>query len=96
LGFGFALIVFTSVVGVVLAHRIAAPLSLLTAAAERIRTGDFQVTGEPGATKEVEALATTINSMARELLALETRPKFNTRAVAHTLRTPLTVLQGNL
>src|SRR5690606_32874418 len=48
------------------------------------------------ATKEGAALAATINSMAGELLALETRLKFNTRAVAHELRTPLTVLQGNL
>lgn len=96
LGFGFALVVLTSVIGVVLAYRIVAPLTRLTAAAERIRQGDYQVTVEPGATKEVEALAITINSMARELLALETRLKFNTRAVAHELRTPLTVLQGNL
>jgi two-component system sensor histidine kinase AdeS len=96
LGFGFVLIIFTSGIGVVLAHRIVAPLTRLTAAAEKIRQGDFQVTVEPGATKEVEALAITINSMASELLALETRLKFNTRAVAHELRTPLTVLQGNL
>lgn len=96
LGFGFALIVLTSAIGVVLAHRIVAPLTKLTAAAEKIRQGDFQVTVEPGATREVEALAITINSMASELLALETRLKFNTRAVAHELRTPLTVLQGNL
>jgi two-component system sensor histidine kinase AdeS len=96
LGFGFALIVLTSVIGVVLAYRIVAPLTRLTAAAERIGQGDFQVTVEPGATREVEALAITINSMARELLALEKRLKFNTRAVAHELRTPLTVLQGNL
>lgn len=96
LGFGFALIVLTSVIGVFLAYRIVAPLTRLTAAAEKIRQGDFQVTVEPGATKEVEALAITINSMASELLALETRLKFNTRAVAHELRTPLTVLQGNL
>lgn len=96
LGFGFALIVISSVIGVVLAYRIVAPLTRLTAAAEKIRQGDFQVTVEPGATKEVAALAVTINSMASELLALETRLKFNTRAVAHELRTPLTVLQGNL
>lgn len=96
LGFGFALIVLTSGIGVVLAHRIVAPLTHLTAAAEKIRQGDFQVTVEPGATREVEALAITINSLASELLALETRLKFNTRAVAHELRTPLTVLQGNL
>ena len=96
LGFGFALVVFTSVIGVLLAYRIVAPLSRLTAAAEQIRRGDFQVEVEPGATKEVETLATTINRMASELLALETRLKFNSRAVAHELRTPLTVLQGNL
>lgn len=96
LGFGLVLIVFTSGIGMVLAYRIVAPLSRLTAAAEKIGQGDFQVTVEPGATKEVETLAITMNRMARELLALETRLKFNTRAVAHELRTPLTVLQGNL
>ncbi len=96
LAFGSILIVFTSAIGVVLAYRIVAPLTRLTAAAEKIGQGDFQVTVEPGATKEVETLAITINRMASELLALETRLKFNTRAVAHELRTPLTVLQGNL
>lgn len=96
LGFGLALIIFTSGLGVLLAFRIVAPLTRLTAAAEQIRRGDFQVEVEPGATKEVEALATTINRMASDLLALETRLKFNSRAVAHELRTPLTVLQGNL
>jgi two-component system sensor histidine kinase AdeS len=96
LGFGFALIVLSCAIGVFLAHRIVAPLTRLTAAAEKIRQGDFQVTVEAGATREVEALALTINSMASELYALETRLKFNTRAVAHELRTPLTVLQGNL
>ncbi len=94
--FGFALIALTCALGVVLAHRLVAPLTRLTAAAEKIRQGDFQVMVEPGATREVEALAITINSMASELYALETRLKFNTRAVAHELRTPLTVLQGNL
>lgn len=96
LGFGFALIVFTSGIGVLVAYRIVAPLTRLTAAAERIRQGDFQVEVEPGASREVETLATTINRMASDLLALETRLKFNSRAVAHELRTPLTVLQGNL
>ncbi|KEQ08807.1 hypothetical protein GV67_09785 [Pseudorhizobium pelagicum] len=96
LGVGFVLIVFTSGIGVFLAYRLVAPLTRLTAAAEKIGQGDFQVTVEPGATKEVETLAITINRMASELLALETRLKFNTRAVAHELRTPLTVLQGNL
>jgi two-component system, OmpR family, sensor histidine kinase AdeS len=96
LGFGLALILFTSLIGVLLAYRIVAPLTRLTAAAEQIRQGDFQVEVEPGATREVEALATTINRMARDLHALETRLKFNSRAVAHELRTPLTVLQGNL
>jgi two-component system sensor histidine kinase AdeS len=96
LGFGFALIILSSAIGGALAYRIAAPLARLTAAAEKIRKGDFQVAVEPGATREVEALAITINSMASELRALETRLKFNTRAVAHELRTPLTVLQGNL
>lgn len=96
LGFGFLLIVFTSGIGVVLAYRLVAPLTRLTIAAEKIGQGNFQVTVEPGATKEVETLAITINRMASELLALETRLKFNTRAVAHELRTPLTVLQGNL
>jgi two-component system sensor histidine kinase AdeS len=96
LGFGFGLIVLTSVMGAILAYRLVAPLTRLTAAAEKIRQGDYQVTVEPGATKEVETLALTINNMASELLALETRLRFNTRAVAHELRTPVTVLQGNL
>lgn len=96
LAFGTASVVLTSLVGVFLAYRIAAPLARLTAAADKIRGGDFQVEVEAGATREVEALAITLNSLATELLDLEKRLKFNTRAVAHELRTPLTVLQGNL
>lgn len=96
LGFGTASILLSSLIGVFFAFRIAAPLSRFTAAAEKIRGGDFLVEVEPSATREVEALASTINSMASELSSLENRLKFNTRAVAHELRTPLTVLQGNL
>ncbi|MCJ8518083.1 two-component system sensor histidine kinase AdeS [Pseudorhizobium tarimense] len=96
LGFGAASILLSSLIGVFFAFRIAAPLSRFTAAAEKIRGGDFLVDVEPSATREIEALASTINSMASELSSLERRLKFNTRAVAHELRTPLTVLQGNL
>lgn len=96
LGFGAVTILLSSSLGVFLAFRIAAPITRLTAAAEKIRQGDFLVEVEAGATREVESLATTINGLASELLALEKRLRFNTRAVAHELRTPLTVLQGNL
>lgn len=96
LGFGTASILLSSLIGVFFAFRIAAPLSRFTEAAEKIRRGDFLVAVEPGATREIEALASTMNSLASELSYLERRLKFNTRAVAHELRTPLTVLQGNL
>ena len=96
LGFGTAAILLSSLIGVFFAFRIAAPLSRFTAAAEKIRSGDFLVEVEPSATREIEALASTINRLASELFSLEKRLKFNTRAVAHELRTPLTVLQGNL
>lgn len=96
LGFATAAILLSSAIGAFFAYRIAAPLSRLTAAAEKIRQGDFMVEVEPGATREVEVLARTMNSLASELLSLDKKLRFNTRAVAHELRTPLTVLQGNL
>ncbi len=96
LGFGAVSILLSSLIGVFFAFRIAAPLSRFTAAAEKIRRGDFLVEVEPGATREIEALASTMNSLGSDLSSLERRLKFNTRAVAHELRTPLTVLQGNL
>jgi two-component system sensor histidine kinase AdeS len=96
LGFGAASILLSSLIGVFFAFRISAPLSRFTVAAEKIRRGDFLVEVEPGATREIEALASTMNSLGSDLSSLERRLKFNTRAVAHELRTPLTVLQGNL
>jgi two-component system sensor histidine kinase AdeS len=96
LGFGAAAILVSSLIGVFFAFRIAGPLSRFTLAAEKIRRGDFLVEVEPGATREIEVLASTMNDLASELSSLERRLKFNTRAVAHELRTPLTVLQGNL
>jgi signal transduction histidine kinase len=82
--------------GVLLARRVTRPLRQLREAASRIAEGDTSVRVAAGGTDEVAALGVSFNSMAAALgAASESRKRF-VADVAHELRTPLAVLQGEL
>lgn len=84
-----------AVLGWSVAPRLAAPLEALSAAADRIASGDYSAQVEvPGEIREVEQLAASFNSMARQVRqARQTQREFFA-SVSHDLRTPLTSISG--
>lgn len=84
------------VVGLFLAHQIAAPLHALTAAAKRIARGDLSQRVALEGRDEIGELAAAFNTMAEALGRNEELKRHLVADVAHELRTPLTVLQGKV
>ena len=82
--------------GLGLSRGLTAPLARLTAAARYIAGGDLgQRVPETGST-EIAALGRAFNQMAADLEKAEELRRNLVADVAHELRTPLSVLQGNL
>jgi signal transduction histidine kinase len=81
----------------ILASRsLTAPLSRLAAAAHEIGARNFSRRVEPAGTDEVREVARAFNEMADHLEQAERLRRNLVADVAHELRTPLSVLQGNL
>ena len=75
-------------------RRLAAPIGEVMEAADRVAGGDS--TGSPGPrAREVGRLA-TFNQMTERLQASETQRRALLADVAHELRTPLSVIRGNV
>lgn len=75
---------------------IAAPLSDLMAAAEKVAEGDLSVRVPTTGHGDFGRLALSFNHMVDELALAEQRRRNLTADVAHELRTPLQIIQGNL
>jgi len=75
---------------------ITRPVRALTQAARAIAAGDLARRVEAPAGDEVGDLAAAFNQMAAELERAETLRKQMTADIAHELRTPLSVIQGNV
>ena len=72
------------------------PLADVMGAAETLASGDFSVRVEEKGDQEFIKLAQSFNHMAEELQHAEMQRRNLTADVAHELRTPLHILQGNL
>ncbi len=72
------------------------PLADVMAAAESLADGDFSVRVDEKGDKEFLKLARSFNHMANELERAHIQRRNLTADVAHELRTPLHILQGNL
>jgi len=72
------------------------PLADVMAAAESLAEGDFSVRVVEEGDREFLKLAKSFNHMAEELEHAQTQRQNLTADVAHELRTPLHILQGNL
>jgi len=72
------------------------PLADVMGAAETLAEGDFSVRVEEKGDQEFIKLAQSFNHMAEELQHAEQQRRNLTADVAHELRTPLHILQGNL
>jgi two-component system OmpR family sensor kinase/two-component system sensor histidine kinase BaeS len=81
---------------VLLARRIAVPLNQMAAASRRIAAGDLAQQVEPAGSREVAEVAAAFNQMSASLQQAEQARRNLLADVAHELRTPISVLQGNL
>jgi len=82
--------------GLGLSRGLTAPLARLTAAARRIAGGDLSQRVPETGSAEMAALGQAFNQMAADLEKVEELRRNMVADVAHELRTPLSVLQGNL
>ncbi len=82
--------------GVLASRNLTAPLSRLAEAARAIGARDLSRRVEVTGSDEVREVAQAFNDMAATLEGAETLRRNLVADVAHELRTPLSVLQGNL
>lgn len=89
---------FALVVGVQLARRILVPLNSVTEGIRRVAQGDLgarAIAGDP-ALGEAAGLADDFNALATQLQRTTEEMAFWNAAIAHELRTPVTILRGRL
>lgn len=82
--------------GMWMAKSLTEPLSRLAEATKAIGRRDFSRRVAESGTEEMQAVAHAFNEMASELEQAETVRQNMLADVAHELRTPITVIQGNL
>ncbi len=82
--------------GVVVSRTLAAPMSSLEEAANEIAQGDLTARVDPRGSQEMVAVGASFNAMAAQLEQEEALRRSLLSDVAHELRHPLHVLQGNL
>lgn len=81
---------------IILITQVLSPLRLLTRATERIAHGDLSHRVVLKARDEFGRLGESFNRMIDNLSQSETVRKTMTADIAHELRTPVTIIQGNL
>lgn len=90
LGLAAALLLTT-----LLTRRALQPLRRLQSAANAVGQGDLQARVEAGGTEEIDALASSFNTMVRELRHRDQLSREFLMRVTHDLRTPLTAIRGH-
>ncbi|MCG8346373.1 MAG: ATP-binding protein [Chloroflexales bacterium] len=82
--------------GLLIARGLTAPLQRLAGAAQQIAQGDLQQRVASSGTAEIANVARSFNAMAASLQRAEQVRRTMVADIAHELRTPLSVIQGNL
>ena len=95
-GIPVAFITAASIVGGFIFRRIGSPIADVMAAADAVADGDLTVRVRENVPGEFGQLARSFNRMASELDRAEQQRRNLTADVAHELRTPLQIIQGNL
>jgi signal transduction histidine kinase len=90
----FSLIIAT--IGALAFRNLGAPLANIMAATDAVAEGDLSTRIEESGPGEFRRMARSFNRMAEELERADQQRRNLTADVAHELRTPLHILQGNL
>jgi signal transduction histidine kinase len=77
-------------------RRMAAPIGDVMEAADRVAGGDYSTRVQASGPGEVRRLARSFNQMTERLQANEAQRRSLLADVAHELRTPLSVIRGNV
>lgn len=77
-------------------RRVAIPLADIMEAADAVAAGNFDVRVPEHGSREFRQLAHSFNRMTEELARTDQQRRNLTADVAHELRTPLHIIQGNL
>lgn len=93
---GFVLLVFAVGWGARSLRRMFTPLDELFRASERVANGDYSVRVQEKGPPEVHSLTRSFNSMAERLQANDRQRRNMLADISHELRTPITVIQGNV
>jgi signal transduction histidine kinase len=92
----FIFMVMTVAWGVRIVRRMSAPLDNLLEASGKVAEGDFSARVEEKGPPEVRALTQGFNSMAERLQTNDRQRRAMLADLSHELRTPITVIQGNV
>ena len=82
--------------GLLLSRGITSPLRRLTLAADHVASGDFSQRVEVNSRDELASLAEAFNTMAASLAKTEEQRRRLFSDIAHELKTPISVIQGNV
>jgi two-component system sensor histidine kinase AdeS len=95
---GFAVALLTAVLAWWAAARVASPIEALARAARRVAAGERAVASAPppAAGAEVVALHADFARMTAALKAADDDLRLRSAALAHDIRTPLTIMKGRL
>lgn len=77
-------------------RRLATPLGDLIDGAGQVEAGDFSTRVQPRGPRELRSLGRAFNNMAERLEVTETQRRNLVADLSHELRTPVSVIQGNL
>lgn len=94
--FGFVVIGVAIFLIVRFLRRTAAPIADVMEAAEQVASGDYATRVDPRGPRDVRRLAGTFNEMVSRLEANEEQRRRLLADVTHELRTPLSIIRGNV
>lgn len=95
-GLTLALPILAMAIGARVFRSYAIPLADIMDAAESVAAGDLEVRVKERGSREFQRLANSFNRMTEELARTDQQRRNLTADVAHELRTPLHIIQGNL
>lgn len=95
-GLSLALPLLAAVLGLRALRSVAVPFTEIMAAIDAVAAGDLSVRVREGGRGEINRLTHSFNHMIEELERTDRQRRNLTADVAHELRTPLHIIQGNL